>query len=117
MGRILAMIAVLTATAPALAQTQSLVVPPGSTVVIGPRSQPAPRPHLGPARPQQRQRLEMVSPQGDTLSGPAAWAAAGMAAAALAAVLFAGGSGGGGGGGGGSGGGSATGSAAATVGR
>ncbi|MBR0650947.1 hypothetical protein GXW78_14835 [Roseomonas terrae] len=114
MSRILAMIALLSgASAPALAQTGSLVVPPGSTVVIGPRSQPAPRPHLAPARPQQ-QRMVVVSPQGETLSGPAGWVAAGMAAAALAAVLFAGGSGGGGGG---SSGGSATGSASGTVGR
>lgn len=95
---------------PAMAQTRSLVVPPGSAVVIAPRGETAPRTHLAPPPRAQQQRMVMVSPQGDTLSGPTAWAAAGMAAAAVAAVLFAGGAGGGG-----SSGGSATGSASATV--
>lgn len=110
MSRILALVALLSATAPAVAQTRSVVVPPDSAVVIAPRGQAAPRPHLAPAPRAQQRRMVMVAPGGETLNGPTALAAAGMAAAALAAVIFAGGAGGGG-----SGGGSATGSAAGTV--
>ncbi|GGJ08133.1 hypothetical protein [Neoroseomonas lacus] len=111
MSRIFALTALLPLLAsPALAQTRSLVVPPGSAVVIAPRGEPAPRTHLAPPPRPQQQRMVMVAPSGETLSGPTAWAAAGMAAAAVAAVLFAGGAGGGG-----SGGGSATASASATV--
>lgn len=111
-SRVSALLAVLSLVAnPASAQTRSLVVPPDSAVVIAPRGQPAPRLHLAPAPRPQQQRMVMVAPSGETLSGPSAVAAAGMAAAAIAAVLLAGGAGGGGGGGGGS----ATGSAAGTV--
>jgi hypothetical protein len=93
---------------PALAQTQTVVVPGGSGVVIGPRSQAAPRSTLAPAaRPQQR--FVVTNPQGDTLTGPSIAAAAGLAGAAALAVILGGGSGGGSGGGG-----SATGAAART---
>ncbi len=78
---------------PALAQTQSLVVPPGSTVVIAPRGQPSARPTMAPPTRSQ-QRIVMVSPSGDTLTGP-------TAAAAIAVILGGGGGGGGGSGGGG----------------
>ncbi|MBW6396683.1 hypothetical protein KPL78_02435 [Roseomonas sp. HJA6] len=92
---------------PAAAQTRSVVVPPESSVVIGPRGAPPPRLHLAPA-PRPQQRMVMVAPSGETLAGPSALAAAGLAAAGAAAALFAGA------GGGSSGGGSATASTAAT---
>jgi hypothetical protein len=97
MGRIVAFIfaslAVL-APAQALAQTQSVVVPGGSAVVIGPRSQAVPRSTLAPpSRPQQR--FVVTAPQtGDTLTGPSAAAAIGLAGAAALAVILGGGSGG-----------------------
>jgi hypothetical protein len=87
---------------PALAQTQSLVVPPGSTVVIAPRGQPSARPTMAPPTRSQ-QRIVMVSPSGDTLTGPTAAAAIGLAGAAAIAVILGGGGGGGGGSGGGGG--------------
>lgn len=80
-----------------LAQTQTVVVPGGQGVVIGPRSQAAPHSTMAPAaRPQQR--FVVTNPQGDTLTGPSVAAAAGLAAAAALAVVLGGGSGGGGGG-------------------
>jgi hypothetical protein len=80
--------------APGLAQTQSVVVPGGSAVVIGPRSQAAPRSTLAPAsRPQQR-FVVSVPQTGDTLTGPSAAAAIGLAGAAALAVILGGGSGG-----------------------
>lgn len=82
----------------ARAQTQTVVVPGGSGVVIGPRSQAVPRSTLAPpARPQQ-QRFVVATPQGDTLTGPSAAAAIGLAGAAALAVILGGGSGSGGGG-------------------
>ena len=112
MSRFRAAIAVWSVLAgPAAAQTRSVVVPADNTVVIAPRGDAAPRPRLAPAPRPQQQRMVMVAPGGETLSGPTAWAAAGMAAAAVAAMLLAGGAGGGGS----SGGGSATGSASGTV--
>lgn len=84
--------------APVLAQTQTVVVPGGAGVVIGPRSQAAPRSTLAPpARPQQR--FVVATPQGDTLTGPTAAAAIGLAGAAALAVVLGGGSSGGAGGG------------------
>lgn len=89
----------LLAPAMALAQPQTVVVPGGSGVVIGPRSHAAPRSTLAPpARPQQR--FVVTNPQGDTLTGPSVAAAAGLAAAAALAVVLGGGSGGSSGGGG-----------------
>ncbi len=83
----------------ALAQTQTVVVPGGQGVVIGPRSHAAPHSTMAPAtRPQQR--FVVTSPQGDTLTGPSVAAAAGLAAAAALAVVLGGGSGGGSSGGG-----------------
>lgn len=80
--------------APVLAQTQTVVVPGGSGVVIGPRSQAAPRSTLAPpARPQQR--FVVATPQGDTLTGPSVAAAVGLAGVAALAVILGGGSGGG----------------------
>lgn len=110
MSRILVLLALISTAAPAVAQTRSVVVPADSAVVIAPRGQAAPRPHLAPAPRPQQQRMVMVAPSGETLTGPTALAAAGMAAAALAAVIIAGGTGGGN-----SGGGSVTGSASGTV--
>ncbi|WP_198372700.1 hypothetical protein [Roseomonas rosulenta] len=82
---------------PVLAQTQTVVVPGGSGVVIGPRSQATPRSTLAPpARPQQ-QRFVVATPQGDPLTGPTAAAAIGLAGAAALAVILGGGSGSGGG--------------------
>jgi hypothetical protein len=80
--------------AQALAQTQSVVVPGGSAVVIGPRSQATPRSTLAPpSRPQQR--FVFTAPQtGETLTGPSAAAAIGLAGAAALAVILGGGSGG-----------------------
>jgi hypothetical protein len=114
MSRILGIAALLSLLPmPAMAQqTRSLVVPPGSAVVIAPRGDPTPRTHFAPPRRSQQQRVRMVAPSGETLSGPNAWAAAGMAAAAAAAVIFAGGAGGSG-----SSGGSTTASASTTTGR
>jgi hypothetical protein len=84
--------------AAAKAQTQTVVVPGGQGVVIGPRSQTAPRSTLAPpARPQQR--FVVTNPQGDTLTGPSVAAAAGLAAAAALAVVLSGGTGGSSGGG------------------
>jgi len=98
MGRF-TFVAVLLIAAPALAQTQTVVVPGGSGVVIGPRSQAAPRSTLAPpARPQQR--FVVATPEGDTLTGPSVAAAVGLAGAAALAVILGGGSGGGGSGGG-----------------
>jgi hypothetical protein len=112
MSRVLALLALSPLLiSPVLAQTRSLVVPPGSAVVIAPRGETAPRTHLAPPPRPQQQRMVMVAPSGETLSGPTAWAAAGMAAAAVAAMIIAGGTGGGGG----SSGGSATASTSATV--
>ena len=98
MGRIpVLLVAALLWSAPAFAQTQTVVVPSGSAVVIGPRSHAAPRSTLAPpARPQQR--FVVANPQGDTLTGPSVAAAAGLAAAAALAVVLSGGSGAGGGG-------------------
>jgi hypothetical protein len=85
--------------APVLAQTQTVIVPGGSGVVIGPRSHAAPRSTLAPpARPQQR--FVVATPQGDPLTGPTAAAAIGLAGAAALAVILGGGSGGGSSGGG-----------------
>lgn len=101
MGRISRVIIALLAVAlpaPVLAQTQTVVVPGGSGVVIGPRSQAAPRSTLAPpARPQQR--FVVATPQGDPLTGPTAAAAIGLAGAAALAVILGGGTGGGSGGG------------------
>ncbi|WP_230165128.1 hypothetical protein [Roseomonas sp. CECT 9278] len=89
----------LLAPLPVAAQTQTVVVPGGSGVVIGPRSQAIPRSTLAPpARPQQR--FVVATPQGDTLTGPSIAAAVGLAGAAALAVVLGGGSGGGGSGGG-----------------
>jgi|LNFM01.1.fsa_nt_gb hypothetical protein len=97
-GLIFALFAVLL-TGETLAQTQPVVVPGGSTVVIGPRSQAMPRSTLAPpSRPQQR--FVVTAPQtGDTLTGPSAAAAIGLAGAAALAVILGGGSGGSSGGG------------------
>jgi hypothetical protein len=78
----------------AVAQSQTVVVPGGSAVVIGPRSQAAPRSTLAPpSRPQQR--FVVTAPQTvDTLTGPSAAAAIGLAGAAAVAVILGGGSGG-----------------------
>jgi hypothetical protein len=91
----------------ALAQTHTVVVPGGPGVVIGPRSQAAPRSSLAPPRRPQ-QRFVVTNPQGDTLTGPSVAAAAGLAAAAALAVVLGGGSGGGSGSGSGSGSGGST---------
>ncbi len=105
----LAAVLLTVAASPASAQMRSLVVPGDSTVVIAPRGEPAPRVRLAPAPRAQQQRMVMVSPGGETLAGPTAFAAAGIAAAAAAAALFAGA-----GSGGSNGGASATASTAAT---
>ena len=78
----------------ALAQTRSLVVPPGAAVVIAPRGQTAPRPTLAPPTAAQRRFVAKAS-TGETLSGPSVAVAAGLAAAAGLAVMLGGGGGGG----------------------
>ena len=91
MGRILTILFCLLAPALALAQTQTVVVPSGSAVVIAPRGQAQPRPSMAPATRSQR-RVVLASPSGDTLSGPTAAVAIGLAGAAALAVVFGGGS-------------------------
>ena len=83
---------------PALAQIQTVVVPGGSAVVIGPRSQAVPRSTLAPP-PRPQQRFVVATPAGDPLTGPSAVAAVGLAGAAAMAIIIGGGSGSGSGGG------------------
>jgi hypothetical protein len=94
MGRIFAipaLLLLLVAPLPARAQTpvQTVVVPAGGGVVIGPRSQAAPRSALAPPTRAQ-QRFVVATPTGDTLAGPSAAAAIGLAGAAALAVILGG---------------------------